>query len=343
MPCDEGKWRLLNPLTIRFSQPRIAPHFRDGHLLDETTDEVYDCPMAEDAVSRPSLDAAEGVPPYDAILVAPFPAIRVISWMPKIRRPDGEAERDANGDQKLGKRAWFALDNRRLHILQCAAARRWPKRCGVVVRCIEEVPGGSTVRELRKFRTTTEGKSVEVGVRVGSTRPWTWRDVAPPGARQDVLPREGLFAEDLFDAEQWASHVVKICIDRMGSDQSVERSVDQSVERRVADIRSIEAEEKEAQNHKEVPRPQEEVLSTTAMHGYGWLVACPEGGWQYVDPAGRVQGPFPLSKMRQWFKHGFFQPTLPMRCDGSDAFVPFAELFPPPVEPFVGKVMRYSQ
>ncbi|CAJ1334023.1 unnamed protein product [Effrenium voratum] len=147
---------------------------------------------------------AGGVPGYDLVLVPPFPAIRVISWLPKLRRPDGEAERDANGDQLLGKRAWFALDNRRLYSLQCAAAKRWPRRCCVVVRCIEEVPGGEGLRELRKFRTTTEGRSVEVGARVGETQTFTWMQAAPPGAHMARLEVEGLFAEDLFDALQWA-------------------------------------------------------------------------------------------------------------------------------------------
>ena len=160
----------MNPLSIRFSQPRIAPHYRDGHLIDETAAEVSDMPLEEGGASVANLtDAASGAPPYDVVLVPPFPGIRVISWLPKIRRPDGEAERDEHGDQKLGKRAWFALDNRRLHSLQCAAAKRWPKRCCAVVRCIEEVPG-STIRELRKFRTTTEGRCVEIGVRTGETQ-----------------------------------------------------------------------------------------------------------------------------------------------------------------------------
>jgi len=64
----------------------------------------------------------------------PFPAIRVISWLPKLRRPDGEvpfsespqwvvlarnpkrgqAERDANGDQLLGKRAWWKAERFKL-------------------------------------------------------------------------------------------------------------------------------------------------------------------------------------------------------------------------------------
>lgn len=305
MPCDEeGKWRLLNPLTIRFSQPRVAPHFRDGHLLDETVAEVYETTLESPASVGPCApDAAEGLPPYDTVLVPPFPAIRVISWLPKIRRPDGEAERDANGDQILGKRAWFALDNRRLHSMQCAAAKRWPRRCCVVVRCIEEVPG-TTIRELRKFRTTTEGRSVEVGIRVGETELWSWTKVAPPGARADMLEAEGLFAEDLWDAEQWAPRVVAVSEGRGEED----------------------GEEKEE-----------------GVRGRrGKLVTCPATGWQYIDPTGKVQGPFGLEKMRLWHQHQFFYTDLQMRCDPVDAFAPFSVLFPTGAgEPFQARVMRY--
>lgn len=248
MSCDEGKWRLLNPLSIRFSQPRIAPHFRDGHLLDESAAEVYESPL-EDRPGACSMDgsrfgswagpsdSAPGPPPYDVVLVPPFPAIRVISWLPKLRHPDGEVERDAYGDHILGKRAWFALDNRRLHAMQFAAARRWPRRCCVVVRCIEEVPG-TTVRELRKFRTTTEGKSVEVG-RVGETRAWQWAEAlfvpsVPTNLCKDapaiastapppdfMVEPEGLFAEDLWDATVWAPHAVAVASDACGTQEEV--------------------------------------------------------------------------------------------------------------------------
>eukprot|EP00929_Paragymnodinium_shiwhaense_P045011 TRINITY_DN23050_c0_g4_i1.p1 TRINITY_DN23050_c0_g4~~TRINITY_DN23050_c0_g4_i1.p1 ORF type:complete len:403 (+),score=82.41 TRINITY_DN23050_c0_g4_i1:100-1308(+) len=212
MPGDrdeEGRWRLLNPLAIKFSQPRIAPHFRDGRKLHATPDEVLETPLLDGRDAPQRKDAAEGAPPYDVVLVPPFPAIRVISWLPKIRRKDGEAERDENGDQIMGKRGWFALDNRRLHSLQVSAAKRWPRRCCVAVRCIEEVPSGSTMREIRKFRTTTEGRSVEVGIRAGETQPFSWPKAVPldaPGRRptvDDVVP-EGFYAEDLFDALQWA-------------------------------------------------------------------------------------------------------------------------------------------
>ncbi|CAE7018229.1 unnamed protein product [Symbiodinium sp. CCMP2456] len=90
-PREEGRWRLLNPLNIRFSQPRIAPHFRDGHLIKDTVTEILEAPVQDPAYAGVgSDDAAEGVPHYDAVLVPPFPAIRVISWLPKLRRPDGE-------------------------------------------------------------------------------------------------------------------------------------------------------------------------------------------------------------------------------------------------------------
>jgi len=303
MSWEEGKLRLLNPLAIRFSQPRIAPHYRDGHLLDETAAEVYEVPLDASAVAGPvSPDAAAGPPPYDLVLVPPFPAIRVISWLPKIRRPDGEAERDEYGDQKLGKRAWFALDNRRLHSMQCAAARQWPRRCCAVVRCIEEVPG-QTIRELRKFRTTTEGRSIDVGVRAGDTEQWSWPEAAPPGALAEHSEAEGLYAEDLWDALQWAPQAVAAA--------SKAESLDTAGE---FEGRAVER---------------------------GTTVRCPDSGWQYVDPSGKIQGPFPLEKMRLWHRHGFFYPELPMRCNPADAFKPLGDLFPKGSEPFRDRVIRY--
>mmetsp|Transcript_14942 Transcript_14942/g.26177 ORF Transcript_14942/g.26177 Transcript_14942/m.26177 type:complete len:314 (-) Transcript_14942:192-1133(-) len=309
---EEGRWRLLNPLSIRFSQPRIAPHFRDGHLLEHTAFEVVETWLQDASLagSAPP-DAAEGYPPYDVVLHPPFPPIRVISWLPKLRRPDGEAERDANGDQLLGRRAWFALDNRRLHSLQCAAAKRFPRRCCVVVRCIEEVPG-TTIRELRKFRTTTEGRSIEVGIRAGETRTFNWTQVAAPAAQVHSVDTDSLFAEELFDAWQWAPDLVRLA------------------------VKACQEEECEMQ------------AATEGNGGYGGkkeskMAPCPENGWQYVDPAGNIQGPFPLEKMRIWHQHNFFYADLPMRSDPVDAFLPFSQLFPAGEEPFRGRVMRYRQ
>lgn len=315
MTCEEGgEWRLLNPLSVRFSQPRIAPHFRDGHLVKDTASEVFEMPLldAATAASRPAhseTNAAEGTPPYDIALVPPFPPIRVISWLPKLRRPDGQAKKDANGDQLLGRRAWFSLDNRRLHALQCAAAKRWPRRCCIIVHCIEEVPG-TTIKELRKFRTITEGKSVEVGMRTCDTMTFTWSQAVPPGIAAPVgdIDPDGLFSEDLFDAEKWVP-------------QSIMASVQIS---------------------------HEEETESPPTNGYGGnkemkLAPCPATGWQYKDPAGNIQGPFPLEKMRIWHQYKFFYADLLMRSDPVDAFLPFSQLFPAGEEPFRGRVVRYRQ
>jgi len=69
--------------------------------------------------------------------------------------------------------------------------------------------------------------------------------------------------------------------------------------------------------------------------------ACPSSGWEYVDPRGKTQGPFTLDQMATWQKHGFFFPTLAMRCDPADKFVPFTALWPPGVQPFTHLVLRY--
>eukprot|EP00440_Ansanella_granifera_P014046 gb/GFBE01015263.1/.p1 GENE.gb/GFBE01015263.1/~~gb/GFBE01015263.1/.p1 ORF type:complete len:317 (+),score=57.98 gb/GFBE01015263.1/:1-951(+) len=307
---DEGKWRLLNPLSIRFSQPRIAPHFRDGHLLQDTVHEVYETYLQDPASAgaAPS-DAAEGIPPYDVVLVPPFPAIRVISWLPKIRGKDGEAKRDENGDQILGRRAWFALDNRRLHSLQCAAAKRWPRRCCVVVRCIEEVPG-ATIRELRKFRTTTEGRSIEVGIRAGETKSFSWTTAVPPRSHVQEVLAEGLFAEDLWDAMQWAPNTAADAAMALAEEEWNDQWGTEGGCNGKKDVK---------------------------------IAPCPENGWQYVDPAGNIQGPFPLEKMRIWHQHNFFYADLLMRCDPVDAFSPFSQLFPAGEEPFRSRVLRYRQ
>lgn len=301
MTCDEGKWRLLNPLSIRFSQPRIAPHFRAGYLLQDTVLQVIEAPLDELLTEPPSSDAAEGVPPYDVVLVPPFPAIRVISWLPKLRDQEGKACPD--GERKFGDRAWFALDNRRLQTLQHAAAKRWPRQCCVVVRCIEEVPG-STIKELRKFRTTTEGRSIEVGVRAGDTLPWNWRQAVPAGVNDADVEPEGFFSEDLFDAFQWAPQALAAS---EGASES------------------------------------EELSSTCQGKDRQKLAPCPASGWQYVDPSGKIQGPFELEKMRIWHQHNFFYADLPMRSDPVDAFLPFSKLFPAGEQPFVGRVIRCRQ
>lgn len=334
MPKDQGRWRLLNPLCIRFSQPRIAPHFRDGHLLEDTAVEVLSSGLDfGGALLKTAADAADGTPCYDSVLIPPFPAIRVISWLPKIRRPDGEAERDANGDQIMGKRAWFALDNRRLHSMQVAAAKRWPQRCCVIVLCIEEVPGELTVKELRKFRTTTQGRTVDIGVRAGETRLFSWTQVLRPGTCVEPIEPEGLFAEDLWDAVQWAPRAVAAA--SRGGPGGVE-DCSPSPSPRL----EIEKPHNQKTQH-ERPSPAGRAPEATGLQKMRTILEiCPGTGWQYIDPAGKIQGPFGLEKMRLWQQHGFFYPDLPMRCNDADMFLAFKHLWPAGLLPFQSHVLR---
>lgn len=290
-----GEVRLLNPLSIRFSQPRVAPSFRDGHNLEETMREIDLIPF-QDVCPR-KLDRESR---YDMVLVPPFPSIRVIVWSPKLRNSDGEPWIDSDGQQLYGERAWFALDNRRLYAFKRKALAALPKRCCIVVRCLEEA--GSALRELRKFRTTSEGRVVEVSARFGRGDTW-WDEL-----REDV--EEPLDTDRLLDASSWAPQVV-----------------DTGVERTNLELEAIRHQRRR------------DSLSKAKV---AELVACPDNGWQYIDPSGTIQGPFPLDKMRLWHQKQYFSPELPMRCHGEDAFVPFCELFPKPVEPFKSCVMRHK-
>lgn len=323
---DEGKWKLVNPLAIRFSQPRIAPHFRDGRLLADTAEEMID------AVHELGNTDEGGSPSFDLVIIPPFPCCRIISWLPKLRGADGEAKRNADGDQLLGDRAWFAIDNRRLWALQHAAISRWPKRCCVVVRCLEEVPG-TTMRELRKFRTTTQGRAVEVGVHTGDTLTWRWEEsITGPDAAVLVEP-EGLFAEDLWNADKWASDALA----RAQVNESAREEPSRETLKEVAEREPSPAAQ-ETKPVQEDRRPQPGV-SQPKMEA----VPCPASGWQYKDPKGVVQGPFDLAMMRLWQQHGYFQQTLLMRSNAADAFKPFCELFPVTERPFQATVIRYRE
>jgi len=155
---------------------------------------------------------------------------------------------------------------------------------------------------------------VDVGVRAGECRPFSWIQAAPPGAHMGrAMEVEGLYAEDLFDALQWAPQAVKAAA-------------------------MIGQQEEE----------NERMQTTEGYPGGGGkkdikIAPCPDNGWQYIDPSGNIQGPFPIEKMRVWHRHNFFYAELLMRSDPVDAFLPFDQLFPVGEEPFRGRVLRCRQ
>lgn len=88
--AEPGRWRLINPLNIRFSQPRIAPHFRARRLAASVPPlrtgissrtrqgrrkgggvravgpQVFEAPLQDRAYAGAAAeDALDGVPSYD--------------------------------------------------------------------------------------------------------------------------------------------------------------------------------------------------------------------------------------------------------------------------------------
>lgn len=170
MPIYEEK--LINPLSLRFTQEHIRSAFRDSRPVQSTIDEIKVKP---------------GVGDYDLIIDAPFPNIEVVRWHQK--NPDG-SEPDADH--------WFTLDNRRLYCLQRVAARHWPKRCAAVVELLRHAPNSTK----NKDDSETGGREVRIGTdnsAQATTAHWSWRK-ACGAVRCHVGHR---VAQD-FDPEPWA-------------------------------------------------------------------------------------------------------------------------------------------
>jgi translation initiation factor 2A len=77
-----------------------------------------------------------------------------------------------------------------------------------------------------------------------------------------------------------------------------------------------------------------EPQAASQQQTHGQKLPCPETNWQYVDPKNNIQGPFTLLEMQQWHSMGYFRPQLRMRCNPSDKFIAFSDLFPHPLIPF---------
>lgn len=165
-PATKVLTPVLNPLAVGFSQPRIKPEFMDGSSFDDAIAACHTEPCDVDASGR-----------FEWVLLSPpFPAIEVVPWRPKLRKPDGTALKDpTTGAPRRGKERWFTLDNRRLHCLQRAAIEAWPKLCYVPVRIMKDLPEDG--HALRKFKTTSEGASIALAGSKDSIQDatlWDW-------------------------------------------------------------------------------------------------------------------------------------------------------------------------
>jgi hypothetical protein len=174
MPLYEEKF--ISPCAVRFSQARIRPTFQDGHVVEDTMQDI-------EAISFPDKNCRE----IDALLRVPFPPIEIIRWWPKMRDQDGIVMVDEEGSSVRGEACWFTFDNRRLYCLQAAAVKAWPRRVVAVVHVMRDLPISRGTP--RKFRTTDMGNSVRIARRYDSVPRtiWNWAKATEPSSAAEEL------------------------------------------------------------------------------------------------------------------------------------------------------------
>jgi len=161
MPLYEEK--LINPLSVRFSQDRIWPDFQDGTRIEDSLTQIGTVPYKGSA--------------YDLVLRPPFPPMEIIRLKQERREADGERVRDDKGRKLFGEESWFTFDNRRLYCLQRAALQLWPMVVAVVVKVLYDFPEVRCARH--KFRTTSDGCSVKISLPDGQPGSlWNWQEAA---------------------------------------------------------------------------------------------------------------------------------------------------------------------
>eukprot|EP00927_Polykrikos_kofoidii_P066144 TRINITY_DN61797_c0_g1_i1.p1 TRINITY_DN61797_c0_g1~~TRINITY_DN61797_c0_g1_i1.p1 ORF type:complete len:451 (+),score=82.21 TRINITY_DN61797_c0_g1_i1:60-1412(+) len=133
---------------IRFSQEQIHPFFHKRGPIQDVLPQI-DNELAEpskEGVEEDAEDATVFLAPVVKLL-PPFPAIRC-------------AKHPLHGEM-------VSLDNRRLYALQSAAVERWPARCLVRVRALEQLPAEILSVEFHKL---AEGGTGPLGSFLGKPR-----------------------------------------------------------------------------------------------------------------------------------------------------------------------------
>eukprot|EP00930_Biecheleria_cincta_P018877 TRINITY_DN14566_c0_g1_i1.p1 TRINITY_DN14566_c0_g1~~TRINITY_DN14566_c0_g1_i1.p1 ORF type:complete len:389 (-),score=89.85 TRINITY_DN14566_c0_g1_i1:299-1465(-) len=202
MPVYEEK--LICPLAVRFTQEHIRPKFKDGHMLEETINQIK---------TEPGKDG------YDVVLKAPFPSIEIIRWS----QFDTEAtEAHANH--------WFTLDNRRLYCLQRVAASLWPKKCVAHVEVLYATCHGIK----RKDTSGTVGRDVAIRHSDKDTEAghWDWRAAVEAGLETGLRRAlRGITEEDIRMAYNFV-----VCEDEKASTEELSEAPEALSLLNVADV-----------------------------------------------------------------------------------------------------------
>jgi len=177
---QRGTLTHVPPLDVGFSQKKMRHMLWNGSLLEDAATLVR-------AVRCSKEDEIKFSAPWR--LESPFPPIEVALWRAKLRdHTTGRPKLDQQTGKVLFDREenLYTLDNRRLYLLQLAAAAVWPERC---VAEVAEMPAGrpELMREVKKFKTVDSGRSILIGSRKDNVPfvRWCWRarvNIAdPPG------------------------------------------------------------------------------------------------------------------------------------------------------------------
>lgn len=201
--------RIIDPLEVKFSQQVVYPSFRNGTgfkvVLDTMKETEIDFERLNESASvassmtraiklsassvsitapknkkiKEALDSAKCL----RILKHKFPPIRVVLHKPKLRDKVGKPLLDKSGEQLYGPEEYYTLDNRRLFCLQRKAVVKnhlvkkpskrqiHPSEQKVLVVCeILDMNARAKATELSKFRTRTNGETIEIGYFLGRGR-----------------------------------------------------------------------------------------------------------------------------------------------------------------------------
>ncbi|CAD7934276.1 unnamed protein product [Amoebophrya sp. A120] len=241
------------------------------------------------------------------LLTHPFPVIRVMKHRPKIRDSNGKPVMDKRTNQvKLGKEEWFSVDNRRLLCLQRRAVlyeELFDIDCYVTG---VEMFDDTHFSEIKKFRTRTNGETIEIGFYKGHGRANVGRDTKNNGGASTDNEQAEKKDERWYwcwEANDWKLHVTEKKEKKIGMhnymwDHLQARDFVKTYVRK---------------NKSDLPDPGE------LLKPHIWIdpeaIQCVHldcGLWEY-RVGNESFGPFSNMQMQTWAAQGRLPPSLPCR------------------------------